>query len=59
VPLVVTEKMSAEGRPDMMFAKMMSDMPLPTPRWVMTSPSHMMITVPATSVKTMMTFSSA
>ena len=51
--------MSADGRPDMMFAKMMSDMPLPTPRWVMTSPSHMMITAPTSIVKTTMTFTSA
>ena len=59
LPLVVTEEMSADGRPDMMFAKMMSDMPLPTPRWVMTSPSHMMITAPTSIVKTTMTFTSA
>ncbi len=34
-------------------AKIRSDMPLPIPRWVMSSPSHMMNAVPAVSVKTM------
>jgi hypothetical protein len=28
-------------------------MPLPTPRWVMSSPSHMISEVPAVSVRTM------
>ena len=31
---------------------MMSDMPLPTPRCVISSPIHMMNAVPATSVNT-------
>ena len=35
-----------------MLTKMMSDMPLPTPRCVMSSPIHMMIAVPTTNVKT-------
>jgi hypothetical protein len=29
------------GRPLMIDAKIMSEMPLPMPRWVMSSPSHM------------------
>ena len=37
-----------------MDTKMMSDMPLPMPRCVMSSPIHMMNAVPATSVKTTM-----
>ena len=48
---LMDEKM-AEGTPDMMLKKMISDMPLPTPRWVMSSPIHMMNAVPATSVNT-------
>ena len=43
---------SEEGRPLRMLTKMMSDMPLPTPRCVMTSPSHMMSTAPVTMVTT-------
>ncbi len=58
-PEVITEEMMAEGRPAMMLAKMMRDMPLPMPRWVMTSPSHMMIRAPATSVTITMTSSRA
>ena len=38
-----------------MLMKMISDMPLPTPRCVMSSPIHMMNAVPATSVNTMTT----
>ena len=52
LPAEVTELMSEVGRPDMMFAKMMSDMPLPTPRCVMISPSHMIMRAPTTMVKT-------
>ena len=59
LPVVVTDEMSEVGRPDMMFAKMMSDMPLPIPRWVMTSPSHIMMIAPTSNVNTTMTFSSA
>ena len=36
-----------------MLTKMISDMPLPTPRWVINSPSHMMKAVPAVIVSTM------
>ena len=36
-----------------MLTKMMSDMPLPMPRCVMSSPIHMMSAVPATSVTMM------
>ena len=36
-----------------MLTKMISDMPLPTPRWVINSPSHMMNAVPAVIVNTM------
>ena len=49
-----SEAKIACGRPDMMFAKMMSDMPLPIPRWVMSSPIHMMSMEPAVSVPTTM-----
>ena len=36
-----------------MLTKMISDMPLPMPRWVISSPSHMMSAVPAVMVITM------
>ena len=32
---------------------MISDIPLPTPRWVMSSPSHITMAVPAVIVSTM------
>ena len=51
---VLTESIRAPGRRAMMLAKMMRDMPLPMPRWVMSSPIHMMKAVPATKVTTMM-----
>ena len=38
------------GRPTTMPVKMSSDMPLPMPRSVICSPSHMMKAVPAVSV---------
>jgi hypothetical protein len=41
------------GRADTTDAKMMSDMPLPMPRWVIASPIHMSSAVPAVSVSTM------
>ena len=44
------------GKRDTMLAKMSSDMPLPIPRCVMSSPIHMMNAVPAISVTTMTTF---
>ena len=37
-----------------MPAKMISDIPLPTPRSVICSPSHMMNPVPVVSVRTVM-----
>ena len=40
----------AFGRPAAMPAKMMSEMPLPRPRSVICSPSHMRNIVPVTSV---------
>ena len=57
MPKPVTDEMREVGRPLMMFAKMMSDMPLPIPRWVMTSPSHMMTMAPTSIVKTTMKLS--
>ena len=47
----IDEKM-ALGTRDTMLTKMMSDMPLPIPRCVMSSPIHMMNAVPATRVNT-------
>ncbi len=44
--------MTARGRPTTMPAKMMSDIPLPMPRSVICSPSHMMNVVPVVSVST-------
>ena len=35
-----------------MLAKIMSEMPLPMPRWVISSPSHMTRAVPTVSVST-------
>jgi hypothetical protein len=46
---------SAEGNVAAMDVKISRDMPLPTPRSVIRSPSHMMIAVPAVMVMTMMT----
>ena len=40
------------GSPATMLAKIISEMPLPIPRWVMSSPSHMSRTQPAVSVVT-------
>ena len=40
------------GKPLTTEAKMRSDMPLPMPRWVMSSPSHISSDVPAVSVST-------
>ena len=39
----------------MIEAKMMIEMPLPTPRFVISSPIHMRSAVPAVSVMTMIT----
>ncbi len=41
------------GMPAVTLAKMMMDMPLPMPRWVMSSPSHITKAVPAVSVRQM------
>ena len=40
------------GRPATIEAKIISEMPLPMPRWVISSPSHMTTTQPAVSVRT-------
>ena len=44
--------MPSLGRLEITDAKIRMDMPLPTPRWVMSSPSHMIMAVPAVSVST-------
>ena len=48
----------ARGKEDATDVKIKSDMPLPMPRSVIRSPSHMISTVPAVMVRTMteMTF---
>ena len=46
---------SEPGKPDAMDVKMRTDMPLPMPRSVSSSPIHMIRPVPAVSVSTMMT----
>ena len=40
----------ADGRPDMMLARMIIEIPLPMPRSVICSPSHIRNIVPVTSV---------
>ena len=40
------------GRPEAIDAKIISEMPLPIPRWVISSPNHMSSTQPAVSVMT-------
>jgi hypothetical protein len=42
----------ADGMLARMLAKISSEMPLPTPRWVISSPSHITRVVPAVSVTT-------
>ncbi len=44
-----TRRTTASGKPATMPAKMMSEMPLPMPRSVICSPSHMMKQVPVVS----------
>ena len=44
--------MTAVGRPTTIPAKMISDMPLPMPRSVICSPSHITSVVPVVSVST-------
>ena len=41
------------GRRDTIDVKISSDMPLPIPRWVISSPSHMTSAVPAVQVRMM------
>jgi hypothetical protein len=41
------------GRPDAIDAKIISEMPLPMPRWVISSPIHISRIVPAVSDTTM------
>ena len=40
------------GSPATMLAKIISEMPLPMPRWVISSPSHITSTQPAVRVTT-------
>jgi hypothetical protein len=40
------------GSREMTLVKIRMDMPLPIPRWVTSSPSHMIMAVPAVSVMT-------
>ena len=53
VPLVCQIVSSSPGMTAMTWVKIMTDMPLPTPRSVISSPIHMMTAVPATMVMTM------
>ena len=43
-----------DGRRETTDVKIRIDMPLPMPRWVMSSPSHMTSAVPAVHVRTIM-----
>ncbi len=52
LPPSARTKAPPEGMALTTEAKMSSDMPLPTPRWVMSSPIHMMRAVPAVSDST-------
>ncbi len=52
-PLVCWTCHMAPGKVATTWAKMSSDMPLPMPRSVMSSPSHMITAVPAVMVITM------
>ena len=47
----------SDGRPDTMPAKMMSEMPLPMPRSVMSSPIQTSSIVPPTKLTTMVSVS--
>ena len=44
--------MPSAGSDEITLVKIRIDMPLPTPRWVMSSPSHMTMAVPAVIVRT-------
>ena len=57
IPSVLPVARTASGNRAMMLPKIKSDMPLPMPRWVISSPSHMISAVPATNVRTMSTSS--
>ncbi len=46
-------ELPSPGSDAITLVKIRIDMPLPTPRWVISSPSHMIIAVPAVSVSTM------
>ena len=54
VSALVHRIVSWEGITAMIDTKMSNDMPLPIPRWVMSSPIHMSSAVPAVMVITMM-----
>jgi hypothetical protein len=54
VPPLIHAVMPA-GADERIDAKISSEMPLPTPRFVISSPSHISIVVPAVSVSTMIT----
>src|SRR6478735_3702166 len=54
-PLFSLMAHSEPGKPAAMDVKIMSDMPLPTPLSVTSSPNHMMRPVPAVIVRSMMT----
>ena len=40
------------GSREITLAKIMTDIPLPIPRWVMSSPIHMIVAVPAVMIST-------
>ena len=48
----VSQPSTASGTDETMLAKISSEMPLPTPRWVISSPSHISSTVPAVTEMT-------
>jgi hypothetical protein len=52
VPPVRRIALPSNGSVEMTLAKMRIDMPLPTPRCVISSPSHMISAVPAVIVST-------
>jgi hypothetical protein len=53
VPASAFTRVTVEGYELTTEVKIRIDMPLPMPRWVMSSPIHMMSAVPAVSVRTM------
>ncbi len=53
MPFVWKMVSSSPGMTAMTWVKIMTDMPLPTPRSVMSSPIHMITAVPATMAITM------